>query len=172
MSKTTRPTPDFAPFVLRGETIQAAQISALWFADGAPKLPKEVKIKKALRRVAIGLGEFEVSAGHGDWLILTSESTPVLMSDRDFRMLFRPAPESLPGGTGVSPVEPSDLVLRLEQLRDEQRSTGETMGPDAAEYVIDCAMRRIIELEQQALLSPPDSPLATRDLAPSPEATP
>lgn len=96
MGKTLRSTPDFAPFVLRGEAIQAVQISALWFADGAPKLPSTVKVKRALRRVAIGLGEFEVSAGHGDWLILTPESDPVLMSDRDFRMLFRPAAEQAP----------------------------------------------------------------------------
>lgn len=113
MSKTTRPTPDFAPFVLRGEAIQAVQINALWFADGAPKLPATVKIKKALRRVAIGLGEFEVSAGHGDWLILTPESVPVLLSDRDFRMLFTPAPESLKSPDregGVSDLATSPLA--------------------------------------------------------------
>lgn len=133
MSKTTRPTPDFAPFVLRGEAIQAVQISPLWFADGAPQLPSTVKVKRALRRVAIGLGETEVSAGAGDWLILTPESTPVLMSDRDFRMLFVPAPESLPGGTARRAV-----------------SGGTGVPP----------------------VSPPDSRLATRDLASSPDLTP
>lgn len=101
-----KPQPDFAPYVLRGDAIQAVQISALWFADGAPQLPNTVKIKRALRRVAIGLGETEVSAGHGDWLILTAEGAPVLMSDRDFRMLFRPALEQAPSDQPSGPNEP------------------------------------------------------------------
>lgn len=136
-----KPQPDFAPYVLRGEAIQAVQISALWFADGAPQLPNTVKIKRALRRVAIGLGETEVSAGHGDWLILTAEGAPVLMSDRDFRMLFQPAPESLTSPDREGGVNPRPLG---ERVAAQQPGDGSPL---------------------------PDSPLTTRDLAPSPEAT-
>ncbi|MCL4221017.1 MAG: hypothetical protein KJZ65_06580 [Phycisphaerales bacterium] len=160
MGKTSRPTPDFAPYVLRGEAIQAVQISALWFADGAPQLPNTVKIKRALRRVAIGLGETEVSAGHGDWLILTSESTPVLMSDRDFRMLFRPALEQAPATSDQAP-EAGDQPTRTVYLDDD--------------YLID-SKRKDGRVAALAAFVPsphlPDSPLATRDLAPAPEVRP
>lgn len=123
-----QPTLNFAPYQLHGDAIQAAHISALWFSD-PPKLPAGVKLKPHVGRVSLGLGEFEVSAGYGDWLILTPESTPVLMSDRDFRMLFRPAAEQSPAGCHCSPSSAQQCP-------------------------------------------PPDSRLATPDLAPSPEATP